>query len=295
MTHEALDSFWPHGRTINDIIPTVPLYKFISLAPGQQPDWRDRLRHLLEGQAYLSSPQDFNDPFDCMPTVALPTTIEEFHDKLPHMVAAMCRSNRGVDPIVMHHILRQGVDANGLDALKQLTRESFEYSSSQLGVFCLSETINHVLMWSHYASNHTGIALRFDHSDTPVHLKSNHEALLKRLVPIYRVRYQDERGQVLSFFDRTDTTYETSVVHSFRVKASSWAYEKEWRVIEANMARKSKSFDSTLIKGVILGARISAADEEWIRDHVRDLPLTVEKMELDPHTFEIKLPIPNPA
>lgn len=51
-----------------------------------------------------------------------------------------------------------------------------------MGVFCVAECLDSVLMWSHYASNHQGIALRFEFDPD-----------LKTVPIFWRVKYQDQR------------------------------------------------------------------------------------------------------
>lgn len=121
----------------SDIFPTVPLWKFLSLADNQSPKWHERLDQLLDGRAYLPSPNQFNDPFDCAPTIGLPHSIEEFHEKLPRLVARFKKSMPNIDERVIADTLRQAVQLNGLDALRALTQESFNDSGAKIGVFCL--------------------------------------------------------------------------------------------------------------------------------------------------------------
>jgi hypothetical protein len=89
------------------------------------------------------------------------------------------------------------------------------------GVVCLSEVNNSILMWSHYAQNHTGICIEFHRTPdsplgdpeicTPVQYSSNYPVI------DFGKMLLNRDGQTLNLM--------------MRYKADCWAYEKEWRVI----------------------------------------------------------------
>ena len=49
---------------------------------------------------------------------------------------------------------------------KDVLEKGFEEALNLAGALALSETDNHVLMWSHYADSHSGICLKFKASDS---------------------------------------------------------------------------------------------------------------------------------
>jgi hypothetical protein len=91
--------------------------------------------------------------------------------------------------------------------------------SMKLGVFCLTETNDNILMWSHYADGHRGFCIEFERSETndlggeacvPVIYPEDN------IFPIFKLEELSERKA----FSRLATT-----------KAKLWVYEREWRMI----------------------------------------------------------------
>ncbi len=91
--------------------------------------------------------------------------------------------------------------------------------SSKFGVICMSGTHEDPVLWSHYADNHRGVAFEVDYLIN--------EALMK-------VEYSNDRPvmdvdwirDMESFSDRMRPLF----LKMYRQKASSWSYEREYRV-----------------------------------------------------------------
>ena len=111
-----------------------------------------------------------------------------------------------------------------------LTEMAKRYST----IACFSESVNSILMWSHYANSHQGFTLEYDFRPT-------FEKPIKD-VGIYPVIYNDERldaslymgWSFLRFIgieaNNPDiTSYLKLALH----KSSVWAYEREWRLINS--------------------------------------------------------------
>jgi hypothetical protein len=168
---------------------------------------------------------------------------------------------------------------NKLHRLKDLAERSFSGSGARMGIFCLAECIESVLMWSHYANNHTGIALRFDFRK---HQRGG-------LMPLFKVRYQAERPRLLRFFElEQDEDDDAALVDALRTKAEFWRYEQEWRLLEPDGAGTTKDFAPEVISGIVLGAKCTTDDETYIREAVRPRNLPIMRVRPDPITFDLK-------
>ena len=78
-----------------------------------------------------------------------------------------------------------------------------------------------------------------------------------------RVKYYDAKP---SFdYPRSDNMAELFNT-VFLSKACSWRYQKEWRVVDWPTKAGVRSFPPNLLTGLILGARMSEEDREWILD-----------------------------
>ncbi len=137
---------------------------------------------------------------------------------------------------------------------------------------CFSETFSDFLMWSHYASKHSGICLEFtlnDNGNFPYYYRGTRnkdtEKYLKKYSEwsensriywdeIKKVEYKKELPTI-SFYDFAPVfenqndcdllglskskwhVFANELEKIFYVKTDSWDYEKEWRAIEINFGK----------------------------------------------------------
>ncbi|MHB8880381.1 MAG: DUF2971 domain-containing protein [Thermodesulfovibrionales bacterium] len=94
--------------------------------------------------------------------------------------------------------------------LLELSSDVQKMSASVQGLLSLSGTSRNILMWSHYAHNHTGYVIGFD---------GDHEYFGKSVSPVI---YTDERPFV-------DPTRSKQSGNLFYTKSKDWAYEEEYR------------------------------------------------------------------
>lgn len=92
---------------------------------------------------------------------------------------------------------------------------SNDYIKDQAHVYCLSEVCDHILMWSHYSSSHTGICIEFDTNvnDSPF----QDCKAVSYVSNINTFTVNDIAGHSLNDF----------VEHACLFKAEQWAYERE--------------------------------------------------------------------
>lgn len=207
----------------------------------------ERLLDIVQNsQIYLSSPKDFNDPFDCVPPVRCVLSDEEFAN---YLVAEMRRRYPQYSTEQIQHHLHHVIGNGELDprqeplasiAQKQVRDELFYC----LGVFCASEKNNDVLMWAHYADSHRGVCLEF-----------NGNSGIMRLAK--KVNYSEMRPTI-RLLDKVGKG-SSQVIEATLAKSPHWAYEKEWRIVHPEPG--PMPFDPDDLTGIIFGA---AASEEII-------------------------------
>jgi hypothetical protein len=183
----------------------------------------------------FTQPSQFNDPFDCRPRIKgyeNPHYINEILQK----EAAQCRNTRHFDTLSVEQRER----AEGLirDALKQKAEEHSlnpgkleeelltsmnRRLSETIGIICLSERPDSVLMWSHYADQHRGFAVGFD-TDTDFFAKRHYEP--PEIGELRKVTYSTSRPTVV-----VPTTDASPDVDMFFTKNCEWTYEREWRML----------------------------------------------------------------
>lgn len=94
------------------------------------------------------------------------------------------------------------------------TARDFQDAIDGFGILCLSATCKNILMWSHYAGNHTGLCVEF--------VRSESNLLGLEAVP---VSYSHKRSNTSS-----GTVFEEDSV--FSQKYAGWRHEKEWRLVK---------------------------------------------------------------
>jgi hypothetical protein len=137
---------------------------------------------------------------------------------------------------------------------------------SDTTIFCLSETHDNLLMWSHYAKNHTGAVIKFlslPEVDSP-------------LVCAQPVRYmaQIPRRTFASLMDFNEGL--RNIIESITlIKSEVWSYEKEWRII-ASLRNKTQTYEvlpyaPDEVGAVYLGCNIAKEDKDEIIEMTRRL------------------------
>ena len=132
---------------------------------------------------------------------------------------------------------------------------------SPVRVLCLSETPSNILMWSHYALNHTGAVLRL----------SCIEALDSPWGAAQPVQYRKDmpllfdHAGLFSFLTGQSVIDKTRILdESVTVKAIDWEYEKEWRVVyhgDAPLEYDDAPFNISQLTGIYFGCKTS--DNDW--------------------------------
>lgn len=137
-----------------------------------------------------------------------------------------------------------------------------------VGVICFASEKNNLLMWAHYAMNHTGLCIEFDTNASFFNgqYKNSCEGLFGKgtqkdsyanLGEIKKVRYSNKRPL---FFDPTELSNDTDF---WFIKSEDWSYEKEYRIllpVEHAIYEKNMLFykiNKKIIKSVTLGCQMS--------------------------------------
>lgn len=239
----------------------MSLYKYVT---------RERLDVLRKLRIRFTQPSHQNDVFELRPAVmrfrdsvaarqALTGPLSEEWDR---QFSAKIASRLGPQAVAELEKRRPGYLASlretalaaADDESDQARREDMRQRLDSLGILSLSETPADLLMWAHYAANHTGFVFEFDDGH-PWFWAPRPDG--DDCGNLRKVNYSDQPSSLnLSELKATEVFY---------TKATKWAYEKEWRIIrplaESSMRLGSGIFlfgmPPTLITGVVAGLRSS--------------------------------------
>jgi hypothetical protein len=151
-------------------------------------------------------------------------------------------------------------------------------------IFCVSETHDNLLMWSHYAQNHTGAVIKFlalPEVDSP-------------LIVAQSVRYTTRmpRREFASILDFQKSLTETVELITL-TKSDVWAYEKEWRIV-AGLRDKTQSYEILRyapeeLGAVYLGCKMADDDKQELVEITRRLYPQAKLYQANKHPREFAL------
>lgn len=258
----------------------------------QKPKWQ---HELFDGMISPAPPTVFNDPYDCdlviegsflQEKAARELYIEtvEHWRALTEQEKQLLRTAEDWKA-VLESILQVPLSDSLAADLMHCVNDSFQKLKSDFRVACFSQVKDSILMWSHYAKNHTGFCIEYDFSQSP--LKDY----------LHPVRYLKTRQYVPGTFANTDGAMANQIIYEATLhKFEGWSYEKEWRCVFHSQNLNPFPFKigrycfdvHNYITAVYLGAKALEKDCEEICKHYQGTDVKVYKMELQSDCYMLK-------
>jgi hypothetical protein len=267
------------GQTKNQALEQVGRYYQYYAPAFFYKYYRDQslnLDSVMSNKMWYSAPCNFNDAFDC------DVAINEqaiFKNLLPAVPGGK--------------IIREGSSVwlqlkSGLHKQLALLSRIFEDQKVSMGIACLSEVPDSILMWSHYANNHRGFCVAYN-------LLELNQKLKFSAVPVI---YTKERICLQSIsLDQKALNKETMslFIQSLTSKSPEWSYEKEWRIIRDQAAcgpkwdnkTKGALLDTIPPSAIILGCCASDELTSVLMQHCQNHKIPLYKMEKDPLLYRL--------
>lgn len=263
------------------------IYDISTKKETEQEIWKSVV---LDGEILFSSPNYFNDPYDCslcfdnefVLKIAI-SLFKKWGFKLGK--ADENRIKLASDPFdAIYTILQQHGKNVSKEQVKNKLKvdvwKSIDKIRRCLQISCFSKCNDNILMWSHYCKNHTGYCIEY---------KFDSSLICDNLYP---VQYSNKRIPWRPDPKKPDA----ALITSLRSKAECWSYEQECRMIlpdippvleDANrprMAYLAKNF----IQAIYLGSRCPSDKENLIKEYYKDQQLPVYKMELSSREYRLE-------
>jgi hypothetical protein len=289
----------------------------------------DRIDILENSLIRLTQPFVFNDPFECFPyikEVAHDERVSEYLNKhqcseeeKEKMLLESWKEEREKHPELsvtyeeFREYLKFKMDqaesfvCDLMKGLASMEDPSFRSKivhaltqavNKEIGILCLTEKMDDLLMWGHYSSNHTGFVIEFNEKH-PFFYQGSEIGHLKK------VHYSITRPEV-TLLDPALSDMELLyhwINDIFCVKSQHWEYEHEWRMIVVlkncqNVIASQQDdiylfeLPKSCITGIILGCRMSAENKERILkilgndDEYRHVSL--KQAEMDEKEFRLR-------
>lgn len=260
------------------------------------------LGNLSDSSLFLAVASDFNDPYD---------SAVNFDPLFGETYASTLLGNVDITPVRRSEILNgpsplraaleeilivsgQRIESAQLDAIQELMTERHEKIKAEIvagmnerirnsyKICSLTERLDSLPLWAHYADNHKGFAMEYDFRSLVF------ESVMSLM--LWPVRYNGvfNAGEMLKGVrPGVDFNNFFALVAALH-KSPDWAYEQEWRlVLPDGRTEPARNFKVPLT-AVYLGTNISSDDEMLVRDRASVANIPVYKMRLVPHQFKME-------
>lgn len=189
-------------KGINEGLYPESVYKFRTI---------EKANEILQSQEfYFSSAVNFNDPFDCAldeekqySRSDFTTWINSFQNRLTN---------------TQKQNLTKTYTQNG-QVFNNLVKKIKTKAVNNRGVLALSKTNENILLWSHYAENHTGVAIKLNIAmDPDFFVTPKNIIYTKQYNPLNYLRDSKK-----------------SILDTLSIKSIDWEYEEEIRVYKSTV------------------------------------------------------------
>jgi hypothetical protein len=221
----------------------------------------DSLKIITEGTIKFSAPSEFNDPFDCSPDYDVQKHLEYVSGRKDLLKKA--GEKLGFSPAKRLQ--------NKKKMLKNVERATSQEDyggriAEQTGICCLSRDPLNLLMWAHYAKNHTGFVVEFSIPQNMECTKEEvSEIIIGHLFPL-KVEYSKEKPVIDSNDDN-----DTNLNKQFLTKSIDWVYEQEERVIDYIRGSGIHPYKhTTILKSVIAGLKMTDDDYDTLKSVITE-------------------------
>lgn len=224
----------------------------------------------------LTRPAAFNDPFELTP----------HYERLQQWTLPVSPgTSAGMAERIKHEQAR--IDSQLMTPYN--AAKIIEARTSSIVVLSLSENRESLLMWSHYAQNHSGFLIGFDSDQGILSGESQHRLMS-------RVTYASQRPSRPTFEELTNEEL-------LLTKSSEREYEREWRIIDSVFSADGEpppgaplcwpfKFRPEAVTDVIIGCRIASSFAERLATLLDKAPYThVRQLRAFRHRTDYRLRI----
>lgn len=194
------------------------------------------IENLKNNQVRMTLPESFNDPYDSSFSIAITAGNE--------------------------------LERNILDQI------IYKPARRSMRICCFSESIESMLMWTHYANEHKGFAIEYGtHEKTSIALQ---------LWPVF---YREELFDISKYLKRIRSNL-IPILPALH-KALDWQYEKEWRLIVPG--NEFESLTMPRPKAIYLGSNVNPCIEKELKEIAFERRINLYKMVHDRHEFKMNM------
>jgi hypothetical protein len=236
---------------------------------------------LTKSTIYFASPSNFNDIFDCKIPIVDGSSHEEHYERLLHKLMHQQKLDQ-IDYFDKYDLFNS-INLKGKLIMSKFStpfkktsiNEFYEaYLDISTGVLSLTSNHENILMWGHYAAEHSGFCIGFS---TKHLLKLNAHYIGK-------VRYSKKYSSIYPNVDD-----DKNIINMFFVKSQNWKYENEYRIIWKDIESRIVKIDKKAIQEIYLGYRIGHFKNLFLKLKAKLLPhVNIYEAEKDDEEFKLR-------
>lgn len=258
---------------------------------------------------WVSSANNFNDPYDCFHTLSLYKLIAgrwlNDKEKLKKFTIEKCKvltqsevekpnsieelgklilsKDKDIPPERHDEIIKDMKDA-GNEIFKDYHINKFrDIVQKNMAICSLSEKNSSIVMWRYYANNHNGFCLEYGLDDMK---KFNH----KLITPLYPVIYTENLLDGTQYFmDENNSNLPYFNVICAIHKSKEWSYEQEWRIV-LPIGEKNSNFPLKMPKpkAIYIGSETSEEDKKILNDIAKKKNIEAFVMKICPTAYHLE-------
>ncbi len=246
------------------------------------------IRLLTHNEIFLSSAEQFNDPFDCNISVKYDGLTKE--DVIQRNIKFLKTTRPELGNKKIKKLAKKQEQIKfykDKNHLKWFDEYQKDYNLKHFGIYSLAGNCDNIVMWSHYANSHKGVCFGFN----IVRLGESFPLIAKQhglLIDIYPVIYSTEYPTY--HIKDLDLDAEQRIVKPLITKSSAWEYENEYRLISLSGVNFSLHLYDGIITEIILGCKISHTDKNMIQRILRTKKSNIKLYQalMDDNDFNLK-------
>lgn len=266
-------------KTLDELWIQLSNFQLIKFYSGKYENGTNyNLNSLKSHTLWMSSPHQFNDPFDCAMNIDYSTEVLQNVQQYYHQIYGIENILDIIPPDIKNIISQQGSAI-----IKQLLSSHNKKVEDSIFVSCFSEAsnLNSLRMWGHYANNHSGFCCEYSFTDIKNSCPSG-------CLPIkYSDTIQiDDRGKS----PKEHTEYILNLAYT---KASEWSYEQEWRILatpDEHHGKAGYSIPFPLPQKIYMGCKANESLKQELIQFCKKEKIRLYQMEMVPGTYKL-LPI----
>lgn len=199
------------------------------------------IENLKNNQIRMTLPESFNDPYDSFFNIAI-------------------KANNEIEKRLLDEML-------------------YKPAKRSMRICCFSESIESMLMWTHYANEHKGFALEYGPNDK--------SSVALQLWPVF---YREKLFDISDFLTRIRSNL-IPLLPALH-KAIDWKYEKEWRLIAPGGEGENISMPRP--KAIYMGSNVCPRIEEDLTEIATERRIKLYRMSHDRHEFKMDMTLVAP-